>query len=254
MTPLPHSSQLNAALAELVAEVGSAKKAGFDSFTTSAQLKFLYRLCNATDSIVNALDHSKMRPSLQAARSVILNQPVLLLYSFMDEAMVDLRRFIELVAWSIYFSSHPVEWKAFLEGGGYSRDLDQPISFCARRELGFYLSYLDELVRSEPSGFASDAVEQLRQCVGKLNKHAHGATLARVTSRATVLKARSDAEAKALCEMAEQVFRNSAIVLCATNRKRFDSLGAVERGYFDYLVGKELARKLRSLDFGIQDG
>ncbi|MBP6865702.1 MAG: hypothetical protein KBC32_10625 [Candidatus Didemnitutus sp.] len=251
MTPLPHSSQLNVALQKLISDATQAKTAGASSFSGSPRLKHLYRLCNAVDGVLDGLDAPQMKPSLQAARSIVLNQPVLLLYSFMSEAFVDLRRFTELIMWNIYFTDHPVEWREFLENAGFSRDIERPISFCAHRELGFYLAYAKELLEREPSGLAAESLEGLQAAVRELNKHAHGATLAALTRREDVLTPRSDADAKALCDQASRVFTHATVVLCAVHRKRFDKLGAAPRAYFDFLVGAPLAKKIRAGQFGL---
>jgi|GEM_PF-6311859 len=253
MTPLPHSSQLNAALQKLIADASQAKGAGVVSFSSSPRLKHLYRLCNATDAILDELDESRMRPSLQAARTIVLNQPILLLYSFVEEALVDLRRFVELAMWNIYFTDHPVEWREFLESSGFSRDIEQPISFCAHRELGFYLSYAKELMRREPSGLAVLSLDAIQNSVRKLNKHAHAAMLALSTRRAAVLKERSDTDAKQLCEFASEVLGHVSIVLCAAHQKRFNRFGPAQRAYFDFLAGPSISKKIRGGQFGIKD-
>ncbi|HWZ95335.1 MAG TPA: hypothetical protein VNW30_09090 [Opitutaceae bacterium] len=255
MTPLPHSSQENAALADLVATAALENKRSVARWEHDGRLKQLYRSCSAMDAILDGLDDDKMRPSLQASRSIIIQLPVLLLFSFPDVVLFELRRFLEITFWNVYFHEHPVEWRKFSSNtvSGYSRDLEQPIAFCAHRELGFFVNYARERLGSEPSGLGVEAVDELQRAIRELNARVHAAALARTHRREIKFRVCSAAETKAASEQAERIFSAAAIVLCAVHRVRFNRFGPAVRAYFDRLVGTKDAKRIRSGSFGLAE-
>ena len=253
MTPLPHSSQLNAALAKLVSVAVKSNKQSIASLASSDRMKQLYRSCCAIDAILDELDDGRMRPSLQAARSIVIQLPILLLFSFPDNALVELRRFLEIVFWNIYFHDHPIEWRCFSQdpASGFSREVERPISFCAHRELGFYVNYSQELFSDEPSKIAVEAVVECQSVIRDLNAKVHAAALARTRRRQVKFTVCSYTEAKYLCDKSLKVFSSAALILCAAHRKRFDRFGPVARAYFDLLIGPKMAKRVRSGRFGL---
>ncbi len=253
MTPLPHSSQLNAGLAALVTAAVKENKRSVAKMAPDGRLRQLYRSCTAIDSILDALDDGKMRPSLQAARSIVIQLPVLLLFSFTDGLLIELRRYLEIVFWNVYFHEHPVEWHKFSVNptSGYSRDLEQPIAFCAHRELGFFVNYARERLGEEPSGLGVQSVDELQKVIKELNAWVHAAALAKTQRREIKFTLCSPAEAKAAAEQAHRVFGAAAVVLCAIHRKNFDRFGPAARAYFDQLVGLKTAKRVRSGSFGL---
>lgn len=255
MTPLPHSSQVNAALAGLVTAAIRENKRSVAKWTPDSRLKQLYRSCSAMDAVLNGLDDGKMRPSLQACRSIVIQLPVLLLFSFPDIVLFELRRFLEITFWNVYFHEHPVEWRKFRSNpvSGYSRDLELPIAFCAHRELGFFVNYARERLGSEPSGLGVKAVDELQIAIRALNARVHAAALAGSDRREIKFRVCSAAEAKIAGEQAHHVFCAAAIVLCAVHRVRFNRLGPAERSYFDQLVGTKDAKRIRSGSFGLAE-
>jgi hypothetical protein len=168
-------------------------------------------------------------------------------------AALELRRFIELVCWTVYFSSHPVEWQRFESGStsGFSQDVRKPISYAAHRELSYYVEYAKELMASEPSGLGTGSVDALKQASHELNSAVHAGELARLKSGVPVIDTLSDRDFRDFGRIQRRVFSNSCILLAAYKRSRFDRLNAAARAHLDWLVGPKVRRQLRSGAFGL---
>jgi hypothetical protein len=113
----------------------------------------VYRASLSADSVLAGLAGVDLRPSLNSARNIVLRIPMLTAIGQASVAKADLRRYLELMLWTIYFTDHPIEWNEFQKqtAAGFARDQHKPISFSAHRELGHYLDYARELMESEPS-------------------------------------------------------------------------------------------------------
>jgi hypothetical protein len=168
-------------------------------------------------------------------------------------AALELRRFVELVCWTIYFSDHPVEWLRFESDStsGFSQDVRKPISYAAHRELGYYIEYARELMAREPSGLGRGSVEALKQASHALNSAVHAGELARLKSGFPVGSAPCDRDLSDFGRIQRRVLSNSCILLAAYKRSRFDRLNALARAHLDWLVGPKVRRQLRSGPFGL---
>jgi hypothetical protein len=167
--------------------------------------------------------------------------------------IVELRRFVELILWTVYFTDHTVEWSYFESqaGSGFAQDTRKPISHAARRELAHYIEYARELMGSEPSGLGVNAVDSLKQCSHELNANVHPSEIAKASVKAPPHDDVSEAQIRKFSRLQHRVFASSCLLLAAYRRNQFQRFDAIRRAHFDWLIGHKLRRRVRQGPFGL---
>lgn len=251
--PLPHSKQIELMaekfLADFRQEVGAAEAL----LKKSAGFRNIFRTSLATDAVLSKILKPRNGPPAGPARAIVSRVPVMICARQVGPCRVELRRFIELVIWHVYFEDHAVEWKRF-EGEprrGFVRDMEDPIDFCAHRELTFYLNYARSRIAEQPSKVAARAVEQLRKDQGILNADVHPAAVIGHGITKFPLDAVGEGELKGFNDIQRSVFGSACILLAARHTSRFNGLPAMHRAHFDWLVGSKIAKEIRSGPFGL---
>lgn len=207
----------------------------------------------ATHTVIGALSSPMVRPSLNPARSLSARIPLLVGIGQWSVAQGELRRFIELISWAVYFTDHPVEWEEFKMATStrFAQDTTKPISFAAHRELGFYLQYALELMDREPSGLGERAVEDIKNVVKALNSSVHAAHLAKAGSKIPPHDDLSEPVLRTFADIERQTFSSCTLLIAAYRRTKFNQLDATARAHFDWLIGPKLRREVRKGPFGI---
>jgi hypothetical protein len=251
--PLPHSTQIQKLGEIFLNEVADEISKAQSKLKKSAEFRRIYRISLAADAVLSRLLRLSRRPPPHAARSIVKGVPLLVCARQLGPARIELRRFMELVVWEVYFREHPVEWEKFSSNPthGFTRDEKDPIEYCAHRELEYYLNYAKSRVADEPSKVAGPAVEELRLLKGKLNEAVHPGAGAGTTGRVTPLDAIEEPTLREFSDLQRSVFKNACIVIASVRRNAFDRLPAMHRAHFDWLVGDQLAKRIRSGPFGL---
>ena len=220
---------------------------------SSTQFRSIFKSSLAVDCVFEKMLTPKLNPSLNAARGVIRRIPMLITVGQVAPTYSELRRYLELVGWTVYFSSHPVEWQAFLNNPESPRtnDLGKPIKYCAFRDRLFYSNYAIELLSEEPSGLAEKSARNLSNYFGQLNSLVHGTSLATSRELKPVFDKVDESTLRTLSSLHKKIASDSLIVLAAVFPDRFAILPAMHRGWFDWLVGSVRSKKIRSGSFGI---
>jgi len=219
-----------------------------------SEFRATYRVCLAADAALSRLQSKRMRPSLKAARSIVRRIPLIVAVGQLAVARIELRRFIELLFWTTYFKDHPIEWACFESNptAGYGKSLDNPISYCARRECTFYANYAKERMNEEPSGLGAEAAESLRRALRELNSIVHPGGIATSKLRIPPFE---EVGKDALVEFSKSlrgVLGQGCILAAAINRRGFDRFPPMHRAHLDWLIGTENSKKLREGAFGLQ--
>ena len=250
---LLHSNQIQKMMQRYLSDTSTIVNKSLASLGKSNPFRTIYRISLATDAVLSKLSTKKLRPSLRAARSIVLRIPFIVAVRQPLVATIDLRRFLELVFWTIYFTDHPIEWKRFQTNPskGFSRDLDKPISFCARRPLNFYINYAKEYMTNEPSGLSQKSIQKLRAIKEELNATVHPSYIAKSQSRIPPVDSVSDTSLKEFIRTQRCVFSQASILLAAFNRKKFDLFQPIYRAHFDWLVGPATRKRIRKGPFGL---
>jgi hypothetical protein len=160
---------------------------------------------------------------------------------------------MELVLWDTYFLEHRVEWDKFKSNPthGFTRDEKDPIEYCAHRELDYYLNYAKARVAREPSKLASRAVEELRLIKGKLNEAVHPGAGAGLTRQVVPLDTIDEVALEEFGDLQRLVFGGCCVLIASVRKRTFDGLPAMSRAHFDWLIGDQLAKKIRGGPFGL---
>jgi len=203
--------------------------------------------------VLHALDDKRVKPNLKAMRSVALRIPLLVALGQVSVAVIELRRFLELSIWSIFFTHHPIEWEHFRgkKGVGFTRDLRKPIAYAAHRDLNSYIEYASEYMELEPSGFALKALAQLESDKRLLNSAVHAGDIARSPISNVPVDSLNEPALATFAKLQRRLFTHSIILAAAFNRGKFDVLTPEARAYWQWLLGVELQKKIRASDFGI---
>ncbi len=160
---------------------------------------------------------------------------------------------METIFRCVYFTDHQIEWKTFTEtpNRGFVKDMSAPIAFCEFRERTFYSNYAEELFYHEPSGLAAKASKEMAALYALLNAEVHASHVASLKSLKPAWDAPVSSKLNDVAKLVQKVGAQSCIVLAALFRNKFDKLPPVHRAWFDWLVGSNIAKSIRSGRFGI---
>lgn len=252
MTLTPRSTELQQQIEQYIDGALSVVKDSFSAARGSAAFADIYHLSLSADTLLRSLSRAKLRPKLAAARSIVLRLPFLVGMGQQSIATVELRRFVELICWTVYFSDHPIEWRSFEENpGGFAQDTRSPISYCAHRELAYYLEYARELMSAEPSKLGVQAVDGIKQVSHDLNASVHAGQVAHATRVTTPHEDIPEPVLRRFGSVQRRVFTNCCLLLTAYCKSQFDQLNAVSRAHFDWLVGSTVRKQVRRGPFGL---
>ena len=174
-TTLPHGNVIAKTVADFLRDVESDWQRVSVDASGSPDFREIFKSVWATDQVLRGLSDRVVHPSMNSLRTVVRRIPVIVLSGQLDAIQGELRRFVELVFWQVYFSDHPIEWRHFSRSPdlGISRAQDKPIEYCSHRERMFYSNYASERMLEEPSGLAGKASDELSSLCNKLNSYAH---------------------------------------------------------------------------------
>jgi hypothetical protein len=250
---LPHSAKLRADIASYLSDARGVVAECVRKVEASGDFRNIYKTCLATDSVLQKLSTSRERPRLTVARGLIQRVPLLVAVGQLPACHNELRRFIEVVVWCIYFTDHPIEWSSFSDDPdhGFVKDASTPITYCAFRERAFYNNYAEELFKRESSGIATTAAKELARNYGELNAKVHAAHAITTTGLKPAWDSLTGSQINSLSAANRSVCANACAVLAAYFRRRMDKMPPVHRAWFDWLVGPTVAKNIRSGPFGL---
>jgi hypothetical protein len=248
----PTPTQLRSQVASFLNATESIVSTTLKSASKSEAFREIYKLSLTTHTVLGELGGSGLRPAVAPARNITVRIPVLIGTGQFSVAEVELRRFLELTVWTVYFTDHPVEWEHFIDGTkGFSQDSRRPISFASHRELSFYTEYASELMEREPSGLGGAALSNLKQALHRLNSNVHAGRLAKLTSPIPPHDKMDEDSLKSFSRIQRLSFANCCLLLGAYRRGKFNGMQAVARDHFDWLMGPKLRKDVRKGPFGI---
>ncbi len=252
--PLSHSSVVVRQVHDFLTELEEVLGGDIALLKSSSGYRSVFKTSLATYSVLVEFSRREVLPFLKGAAGVARRVPLLLACRQVSLSYVELRRFVELAVWYVYFKEHPVEWEEFAENPsrGFLRDVDKPVSYCAHREIAWYLAYTRERFKNESSGLAVSAVNALSKHYAELSAQVHAAsgTLPRLTLAEPFDKVDQE-QLSRFRKSQKAVFANGALLVAALKPKRLGKLGANERSWFDWLIGKRDSRRLRGGPFGL---
>jgi hypothetical protein len=252
--PLPHTSEVQSMMSEYLEDALTIIRTQFRRLKKLSEFRAIYRVCLAADAALSKLQSNRMRPNLKAARSIVRRIPLIVGVGQLAVGRIELRRFIELLFWTTYFTDHPIEWANFASNpaAGYGKSLDNPIDFCARRESTFYANYAKERMNEEPSGLGAEAVHSLRRALRELNSIVHPGGIATSKLRIPPFEEVGKDSLVEFSRSLRGVLGHGCILAAAINRRGFDRFPPMHRAHLDWLIGIEKSKKLREGAFGLR--
>jgi len=251
--PLPHTNQIRQMCEDYIDDAKDIISKSLNDLKQSKEYQFIFRVSLAADAVLSELSKTNLKPRLSAARSIVLRIPLLVGLKQISVATIELRRFCELVFWSVYFTDHPVEWASFQRSpsSGFVRDINKPISYGAHREITFYSNYARELMALESSGISVESVDSLRQMQEELSAVVHPGRIAGAKSKVPPFDEVSPDALKKFGLLQRQVLSHCCILLASFKRRRFDRLQPMQRAHFDWIVGSATEKRIRQASFGL---
>ncbi|MGE3959931.1 MAG: hypothetical protein AB7H96_24700 [Vicinamibacterales bacterium] len=252
MGVLPHSAQLKSDVADYLSDAAAIAADLCGDLAKSDSFRAIFKITLATSVVLNELSVSET-PKLTAASGIARKIPVLICFGQTVAASTELRRLIEVSAWTLYFTDHPREWAERVKSPrhAFERDTLRPLAFAAHRELSYYLNYAAEVMTLEPSGLAANAIEDLKTQHGNLSGDVHPGETAVAGAPAPPVDDMSPGTLSRFMERQRAICAAIAIAESAMFVSRFNALSPAGRGWFDWLVGKDRAKQLRSGPFGL---
>ena len=248
---LPHSAQIRADVDSYLTEASDLVSSAVAELGTSSNFRTIYKAALATDAVVGKIS-TRVTPTRAVSRSIVQRVPVLVCLSQLAAARVELRRFIEAVFWTVYFSDHSVEWRSFESNptAGIDSDTSRPINYCAHREPSFYRNYARELFSDEPSGLVTEAVVELGTYYGSLSSEVHAGATSTRKRLTPAFETPSEQELAAFAKTQRSIFAAGCVVLCGFDTSAFDRFPPVHRAWFDWVIGRRRAKAVRAGSFG----
>ena len=250
---LPSQAQLKSMVSAYIDDARATTTKNLSEAKSSLMFKQIYHCSLSTEVVLKELSTPVLKPPINRPRSIVLRVPLLVAVGQPAVARTELRRYLELIFWMIYFSDHPVEWRKFVDssGSGFSRDTRKPILYAAHRELQSYLEYATELMEGDRSGIAIAALSNLKGLIHTLNAAIHPGELARRQGKFTPFDAVDEKSLKSFLSLQQGVFSNTCLLLAAFKKARFEQFTAGTRSHFDWLIGQKRAKDLRLGQFGL---
>lgn len=252
MTPsIPHSETIALHLNEYLQDALSTITRSIGIVPTESAFRAIYKNSLGTFTPLTKISRRRL-PLLKTACGIVKRSPLLISIRQVQLAYVELRRLIEVITCYPYFVEHPIEWQAYSEspGKGYEAERDQPISWCAHRELRWYGSYVRERFSQDKSGLVAYATDTNNACYAELSKYVH-ATLDHLTKK-PLTEAFDPIESGSLEQFAgvqRNVYRALLILAVAPKPAMIGTLNAVERDWFDWILGGPRQAKIRAGEF-----
>ncbi|MGA2102679.1 MAG: hypothetical protein ABSG34_16345, partial [Candidatus Sulfotelmatobacter sp.] len=212
---LPSAAAVGAQVAAYLTDVEKHTLACVKEVAKRSAFGQIYQTALAAHAVLGNISTSALTPRLSPARSIAVRIPLLVSVGQSSVATGELRRFVELILWTIYFTDHPVEWRKFLENKtkGFSQDQRKPIAHAAHRQLNSYLEYAEELMAEDPSGLGSESVKGIRQAVWELNAAIHAGRIARESRSIPPHDDISDKALRTFLKIERATFSNCCVLL-----------------------------------------
>lgn len=251
-SPLPHSRVIAGELRTYATDATTLVASSIMSVARESAFTSIYKTTLAAHAVIEKLRGAEL-PSYLHASSILQRIPLLILMSQSQAAEVELRRVIELMFQTFYFSDHPVEWDMLVRQPQRSiqHERDNPIAGNAYREPSYYRLYAKERFAAEPSGIAAKSIDRLGVEYGNLSSAAHAPAATDSRAIRPVVENLSGYVLGRFSSRFKMICADVCAVASAFSPTQFDALQPVYRAWYDWLLGPEIAKKVRSGKFGL---
>lgn len=252
---IPHTSLIAAHHRELLDELRTTLEAFLEAAGDDGEQRSVYKLCTAAYTVLRAMSVPRDLRLLGGAAGAARRCAVLGTIRQISLARVELRRLIECSVWFAYFVDHPVEFAEFEANPsrGWDSDGARPIEAIARADIGFFFRYALDRMRAARAPRVVEAVSALKTAYREMSGEVHAA-LGALGASATLSQAHDPYDAKIAAHFREDVDRvltSGTLLVASVDPRLLGHLPAVDRAWFDWLVGVDAAKEFRSDAIGI---
>lgn len=248
---LPHSKITHAHCVEYLTSVKNETGLSVERLKKCPDYKGTYKACLSGHLVLPRF--APKSSFLLASANVARRIPLLIACQQLVSADIQLRRVIEMTVLHGYFREHPVELARFMKypTEGFARDRGNPIAFCAHREFSWFADYCVARVADDPSGLGTASLATMREHYSSLSAQVHIGLQASSTNMLTDSFDDLDSVAlNAFTTRVRSIMAAAVTLLGVLHPERVARLNAIERGWFDWLVGASSATAFRSAQFG----
>lgn len=250
---LPHSTIIHGQLTDYLNDVEAQVAGCSRRCRNSSEFRGLFKNSLAAYTVLLRLSRGRRVPFLRAATDVVRRLPLLVALQQLTPAYVELRRFLELVAWYPYFREHPVEWNAFRKDPtrGYVNEPDSPIASCAHREFRWYVRYAKERFHGSKSNETESALNEITAQYAHLSAFVHAATAVSAGSSVQPFEPTNPSQLRTYQKTQRKSLAAGCIVAASAHPSGLARLTAVERAWFNWLVGAPRSQRIAVTSLGL---
>ena len=236
---IPHSAEVHANLKSYLSDADNISTALLTKISTDAEYVGIFKNSIAAYSVLVKLSRRNRVNLLNTAASIVRRCPFLIAFGQLSLARIELRRFLESVSRYPYFSEHPIEWNRVLSDSelGTVKDDSDPIAWCAARDQRWYVNYI-KVRFPDKSELIKSSIEVYSRLYKEMSSHVHvtkeTATRLRISE---VIETPTSAELKQFRESQRAMYKAGLITALAVKPAALNKLPAVERAWFDWLLG-----------------
>lgn len=247
MRLIPHSSVTHTQMIEYLDDLVSELTRSANTLKQSKEFKAIYKNSLGCYLSLKLLSRKQL-PLVRSAAELARRLPVLVASRQAVQAIAELRRFIELITWWPYFAEHAVEWEHFATNPwlGYVKYDSNPIAFAAHREISYYFAYVTERAGCGSASVLGGAVSDLQGGYRETSKFVHAGGLADPDAQLAAFDDLTPDLLRQFATLQKSVLRAGVIIAAWINLSAVHRMPAVERSWFDWLVGKNATNAIRA--------
>jgi len=236
---IPHSALVQANLTSYLDDARKGTNKVSKKLSSQSEFVGIFRNSIAAYSVLTKFSRGSRVNLLNTAASTVRRCPLLIAFGQISLARMEVRRFVESASRFPYFLEHPVEWNRVLSDPevGTARDDNDPIGWCAARDQRWYVNYI-KMRFTDKSGLIKTSIDAYLRLYKELSTDIH------VTKDASQHLQIADAidvpkpnELKEFRESQRAAYKAGLITALAATPKQLNKLTAIERSWFDWLLG-----------------
>lgn len=255
MPGIPHSKVIQANFEEFLDQVTTSVIANIKSARIDSDVCNIFKVSLAAHTSLRAFSQKTGNPLLAAASGIARRCTTLIVVRQLSLTRVELRRFVECVFLYIFYLDHPLEWSIFSKNPSASGDFNrnEPLVSLAASSPALYRAFSKEILALDPTGIGSKSFEELATAHSNLSQEVHAGvgavhpsgSLALAQDRydkSTIAKLRNDVKL---------VLGNGLRAIASASPTLLNGLDAIDRAWFDWMVGNADAKTIRGTQFGV---
>lgn len=255
MPGIPHSSSIRSDFEEFLEQVLTSVGANIGSAKKDPDVLNVFKVSLAAHTSFRGFSKVSNDPLLGAASGIARRCATLVAIRQISLTRVELRRLIECVFLYIFFLDHPMEWSLFSLNPSSSGEFDRndPLVSLASGSPALYRAFAKGILSLEEAGIGPRCFEGLSTAYSNLSQDVHAGTGA-VHSSGSLALAQDKYDGRIATKLrndVEAVLGNAVRAIACANPPLLCGLDGIDRSWFDWLIGKDDAKKIRGGAFGV---